>query len=63
MAFPIKNQPMANAARGQGNFGTSGGGKPSVKPLAYDPPKGPRGPTGTPALKSSRHPYGSQKCD
>lgn len=60
--FPIKNQPMPSAPRGQGNGGTSGGGKPSVKPLPYDPPKGPIG------IKSGGgtrkvHRYGSQQCD
>lgn len=63
MAYPIKNNPMPNAPRGQGNLGTHGGGKPSVKPMAnYSPPKGPKGIQSGGGPKSV-HPYGSQRCD
>lgn len=44
MVYPIKNPPMPHAAPPKGNLGTSGGGKPEMKPMSrpYEPPKGPR---------------------
>lgn len=58
--FPIKNLPMPNAPRGQGNLGTRDGGKPSVKPLSYDPPKGPKGIHG--GAPKRVYKTGSQDC-
>lgn len=43
MAWPFVKDSMDHAARGQGNLGTSGGGRPMKKALPYDPPKGPIG--------------------
>ena len=43
MPWPFVKDSMPDASRGGGSLGTSGGGKPTCKPLPYDPPKGPKG--------------------
>ena len=43
MPWPFMKDSMPDAARGQGNLGTSDGGKPRRSASTYDPPKGPKG--------------------